>query len=97
MYKSIEEIEAANEAIGQHWFSPDTMRFWGSRVDDEIYPVGGGAYFVSSESSPWDKRVYSVRFAHASGRIRTVGDLGEFPTRKQAHHAAQHFADNHVM
>lgn len=40
------DVEEANRRAGQHFFSPDTMRFFKSRVHSALY---GGRFFVTSE------------------------------------------------
>ncbi len=91
-YHSILEIKQANQAIGHHWFSPDTLRFFSSRIHDALY---GGCYFVSSERDSWtdgDRR-YTVRQALSDGRVETVGAFQQYASRNGAHKAAQRLAN----
>lgn len=69
---TIETIKAANEAIGHHFFEPDTMRFFKSRILAEVYEGPGGVYFVSSERPPVGPREYRVRRANPDGTISTM-------------------------
>ena len=68
---------------GGHWFSPDTLRFFGSRVGGTLY---GGRYFVTSEYTGFDKtgRAYTVRETDAEGEISTVGEFLGHGTREGA-------------
>jgi hypothetical protein len=74
---------------GSHWFAPDTMRFFKSRVSRQVF---GGKYFISSEdtSSPYypDVRKYSVRSFHIEENgllsIDTIGEFGQYATRSAA-------------
>ena len=68
-FQTIDQIRQANRANGHHWFSPDTMRFFDSRVSSKLY---GGRFFVTSEVPPSGVREYSVRMARDTGEIETV-------------------------
>lgn len=78
---TMDDVRRANERAGHHWFEPETMRFFRSRVGETLY---GGRYFVSSEKGPDGSRRYSVREAKADGSISTVGEFQGFPNRRQA-------------
>lgn len=89
-YRSIAEIKAANEAIGQTWFSEGTMRFFDSIIEPEVY---GGRFFLTSErdatgtpgQSAWHgKRRWTVRRANDDGTIDTVGEFGQFASKARA-------------
>jgi len=68
-YSTIDQIEADNKEIGHHWFSPDTMRFFNSRVCSTVYQ---GHLFISSEKfDEKSPRLYGVR-ACVEGKIYTV-------------------------
>ena len=69
-YKTIAEIVKANKEAGQYFFSPDTMAFWGSKVETDVIE---GCYFVTSEDN-YDRseKVFKVRKALDNGIIRTV-------------------------
>jgi hypothetical protein len=75
---SITQIRQAVQAAGSHFFSPNAMRFFNSRVSDTVYPTADGTYFITSEqdhgvyiSSGWvpgawdNQRRYTVRFCAA--------------------------------
>ena len=86
MYNTLDEIKADNPL----WFSHDTMSFFSSRVEETIYPVADGAYFVTSEKPPYGPRAWSVRFAKDGGKdIHTVGDFCSHPSSDQAHQRAR--------
>lgn len=46
---NITEIKRANKAAGLHWFEPETLDFFKSRISGEVYEGPGGVYFVTSE------------------------------------------------
>ena len=92
-YRDLDEIREANQATGHHWFSPDTMRGFGTRLGDgRVY---GGRLFVSSDWTGFDHagRAYTVRIALPDGSIDDVGGFLAFPTRAQAIGAAERTAD----
>lgn len=93
------EIRTANAAAGMHWFEPESMRFFRSRVGDTVYEGPGGIYFVSSEQfvSPHSgaaPRRYSVRqFNPTTGGIATVGEFNVM-SRSQAVARAKYCAQH---
>lgn len=87
------ELALVSHQLGSHWFAPNTMRFFRSRVSRQVF---GGKYFISSEdtSSPYypDVRKYSVRsFRIENGEffIETIGEFRQYDTRSQAFAAIQ--------
>lgn len=78
---SVEEARTANRMRGHHFFDPDTMRFFRSRIASGMQ---GGRFFVTSEKPPHGPRHYTVRFAKKSGDVQTVGDFGAFHSRGAA-------------
>lgn len=66
---SMSEIERLAGQMGSHYFEPDTMRFFRSRVDWHVWPGADGWYFVTSEQhkgfdGTMRPRLYSVRRFH---------------------------------
>jgi hypothetical protein len=84
-FNSIEDIKSANYNAGQHYFSRDTMRFFRSRVLDEIFNGPGGIYFVTSEKGPHSSRAYTVRkFNPETADICTAGEFNKIKSRETA-------------
>ena len=82
-FNSMNDIEWTNQAIGHHYFSTDTMRFFSSK----IYPcVYRGRFFVTSEKDKFSgkPREYSVRMAESNGSIETIGEFQAFSSKAQA-------------
>ena len=80
-----------------HWFSPETMRFFSSKVSDVVYPGVENVFFVSSEqfkSYSFDcPRKFTVRkFNIKTKDINTVGEFNEIESRKIAHSIALQLA-----
>jgi len=86
MFRNIADIKCANRVYGRYFFEPDTMRFFGSRVLDEVY---GGRYYVTSEKPPYGPRAYTVRRAGSEGEITTIGKVCQYATAAQAKGAAR--------
>ena len=74
---------------GFHWFDPDTMRFFRTRLPRHGYRGPGGTYFVSSEQGPLMPREYTVRRLVGLGRIETVGEFCGYKARATATEAAK--------
>ena len=81
---TINEIKQKNKEAGQHFFLPDTMRFFASKTLDEVHEgIDGGIYFITSEKKCFDDptRVFTIRkFDPETGSISTKSELGEFDT-----------------
>ena len=76
---------------GSHFFSPDTMRFFSSRI--QTTPPYKCRVFVTSERMNWNSpRLYTVRVVQLSGNIQTIGGFGAFTSRQSAHRFAESYA-----
>jgi hypothetical protein len=81
---SIKTIKEANKMAGQHFFSPDTMKFFNSEVEEYTYdhkdPNGDHIFFVTSEqfedsTHTLHPRTWSVRsFNPKNGHVRPTPD-----------------------
>ena len=72
------------------WFSPDTLRFFRSRVGSKVYEGPGGVYFVTSEQGPHGPRRWSVRrFLPDKGAVDTVGEFQAYQSLAGAYGAAR--------
>ena len=87
-YSEIGFVYDANRNAGFHFFSPDTMRFFRTRVHNALY---GGSTFVTSEQFAFNGRTepreYRVRVAMADGSIKSLDS--RFKTRALAHENAK--------
>ena len=78
----IKEIKALNKAQGYNFFSPDTLQFFDSVIEDDVF---GGCVFVTSEQNGYENpRLYTVRAIRANGQIETLSDFQGIETLKQA-------------
>ena len=91
-FTSIGHIIDANKNSGYHFFDPDAMRGFRSRVHDAVY---GGCAFVTSEQFSFrgrtEPREYRVRVALQDGSIKSL-DF-RFKTRALAHDNARWLGD----
>lgn len=74
-----------------HWFSPDAMRFFHTRIGETLY----GRVFVTSEVNPSGERRYSIRLLCDSSDnyvVQTIGAFGAYASRSGAHGAASRLA-----
>lgn len=81
---SIYEMKAANEAIGQHWFDTDTMRFFNTRIESQ---PDKNDQFITSESYDGERknRRYTLRgFDRATGEVKTLGEFNSHRTMQDA-------------
>lgn len=100
-FRDIPTIVAESKRLGSHFFSPNAMKFFNSRVHSDLY---GGRFFVTSEQNGWgNPRRYTVRMVavyHNRGTeqfsLDSVGHDGfmGYASRSGAHSAAQRFAAN---
>ena len=93
---TMNQLERYNGNRNYYFFSPDTMRFFSSRI--QTLPPYKGRVFVTSERRNWNSpRLYSVRVIQPSGNIETIGDFQGFTTRQSAHaYAKAYAAENFV-
>lgn len=83
MFRTMADVKFKNKASGHHWFSPDTMRFFSSRVETGLLY---GRYFVTSERFDDDfPRLYTVReVVGPNADIDTVGEFQAYETKLEA-------------
>lgn len=91
---SIDAIKKANAEAGSFYFSPDTMRFFKSRVMSDVFPLEDGALFVTSERREGDVRRYTIRRAWDDGDITTLDGFQAYTSRNGALKAAKKAAAN---
>lgn len=90
MYKTIEDIKKANASLGNYFFSPSTMRFFGSRVGRNLWQLpDGSALFVTSEQFSNDTpRRYTIRIARPTGEVHDWSEFQEYASSSTANRAA---------
>lgn len=88
MYYSITDMRRRNLAAGFHFFSPDAMRFFRSRILSDIRNLSDdSALFITSEKNGEEPRRYTLRRITDGGNVDTVGEFQAFTTPRQARRA----------
>lgn len=101
-------ITAIKKRHPGHWFEPGALAWFNTKIPRRaVYPVPGGAFFITSEfskgvyiSTGWvpDGPVrWSVRFcSDEDGSIDTVSEFMEYETLKEARTAARQFCEAYM-
>jgi hypothetical protein len=85
------DVMEINAKAGQYFFTPESMKFFNSRVGGDAFVKGSRAFFITSErfsdpaehiSEPRKFTIRSMRLK--TGEISTEGKFQEFPTMAQA-------------
>ena len=96
-FDHIDQVKGLDMALGHYFFSEDTMRFFHSKVYDDLWVVpGAGVVFITSEKCdlvPADPRRYTVRVMRDDGRIDKVSEFQEWATLRQARAQAQRYQE----
>lgn len=71
-YESTAQIIEANRDAGQFFFSPDTMRFFKSKVQPVV--VAGRLFITSEQFDDDSPRQYKVRVAADNGHVSNLTD-----------------------
>lgn len=89
---TVNSIKDSMRSAGSHWFDPDTMRFFGTKVESTVYQGDGGVFFVTSEQPPHGQRGWTVRrFDAVLSKISTIGELAGH-SKEDAHTIASNHA-----
>lgn len=73
-FRDVDEIKTAVSVAGAHFFSPNAMKYFKSKVLDNVY---SGQVFVTSERYGEESRSYTVRMCLHNGHIDTLGDFNK--------------------
>lgn len=85
MFKDVAEFKQAHKAQGGHFFDPQAMRFFNSKIESGLVGQRDQQVFITSERQDLDRpKKYTIRHAMPSGEVREVGDFQEFDTLEQA-------------
>ena len=86
------EAKAIYKATGSHFFDKDTIEFWGSKIESELYK---NRCFITSENN-FDStaRFYTVRrFSEDFKSIDTIGEFQAYKTKEEAQAAIKTITD----
>jgi len=97
-FTSIEMIKMYSRTNGSHFFDPQAMRFFSSRVSSKLFGADGSV-FVTSErhEHPFYEplpRLFTVRQIDEKGLIETISKFQEFETQAEAFAFARNYAAN---
>lgn len=84
--QTADDLKKYAAARGSHFFDPDTMRFFSSRILEGVTVHDGRAYFVTSERDNYTNqpRRYTARYMAAGAHISKVGVFQQYETAAQA-------------
>lgn len=92
-FRDMSELKAFAKDHGNHFFDKDVLKFFSSRVSEELY---GGRFFVTSEKNfDGTERRYSVRVMQLhedSVTHDSIGGFQRFASHSGAHAAAKRYA-----
>jgi hypothetical protein len=82
MARTMAEVRKQNAALGERWFSPETLRCFRCEVGPTL--VADRWFWTSEQSAADSVRAWTVREALPNGRIATVGDFMGYETKEDA-------------
>lgn len=94
---SINDIQSAMLARGSHWWDHSTMKFFGCKVYPEVLNGPGGIYFVTAENqfdANLPKRFTVRQFIPEDADIKTIGEMGQHATKREARKVAMGLASS---
>lgn len=87
-WASIGDIRAANQLLGDKWFSASAMAFFQTRFAGLYF----GRFFLTSEKDTGPRR-YTIRIAYDDGKVETVGEFMGYSTPNAAEQEVRRIAD----
>ena len=86
---TLSEFIKFNHDKGLHWFEPNAMRFFGTRISHWDCISG---LFITSEQPPYSTRMYSVRQAlWDTGQVVTLGEFMAYKSLRKAKTALKRY------
>lgn len=83
LFTHVEQIVAASQRAGSHFFDSSSMRFFRSRVLSQVTHGPGGVFFVTSEKGPNEQRAFTVRkFDPLTADVDTFGPFNKWGREK---------------
>lgn len=80
-YQFVSQIKYANKQAGYHFFDPETLQYFKSRIGTTVY---GGNMFITSEQHDNSPRMYTIRKIEDNGDITNIGEFQQYRTSAQA-------------
>lgn len=88
---TMKDVRALNESSGYKFFSPGASRFFGAGYQRNN-PYQGFVFVTSEQNGYSNPRRWTVRAIREDGRIKTLGEFGEYTSAAAAHAAAKRLA-----
>jgi hypothetical protein len=82
MFKNMTDVIAANQRLGQHWFSKGAMEFFNTVIETDL--IDGRHFITSDRMEIEDKKRYAIREVDSLGRVQTIGNIRDFASVKGA-------------
>jgi len=91
-----DELKRVVASIGSHFFDPESVRFFRSRLAPDVYHCASGVVFITSEqfvsyhpTYRKESRFWTVRILTRTGRIREIGEFQQYASLAQARRGAK--------
>lgn len=92
MEMTVKQMKALTEKRGSHYFSPETIRHWGSRI---VSPANEHQFFVEECDDFYKtKKLFAVKCIAIDGRITTVKAAGNDADSMLSEQSALKFRDD---
>jgi hypothetical protein len=84
---NIDDVRGYNRGMGYHFFDPEAMRFFDSRIGEDIKIIPGvGVGFVTSEKFDYKTpRLYTARVLEESGNVKSLSEFQAFTSSRHAY------------
>lgn len=80
--KNMSDVIKHHTMKGYHFFDEDTMRFWGSKIESELF--NNGTFVTSEDNFNRTERLYSVRLYNSEDATIDTIVFQKFTNRKDA-------------
>lgn len=86
-FASVADVRTANKFAGLYFFSRETMKMFGSKIESALY---AGTLFITSEET-WgnEGRHYTVRYTVPTGEVFTLEGASQLKTIDEARDIAR--------
>jgi hypothetical protein len=105
-----DEIRKRSERKGGHFFDPDNMKHFSSRISELMWSKGElknyesePIYFITSEQDRNSRythkgsmRAFTIRMVDVNGNINTIGEFQGYDTLNDARHEIMNLINNNV-
>lgn len=80
---TMRDVKRHNKAIGYHFFDKETLEFWGSKIETELF--NNHTFITSEDNFDRTKRLYTIRhYDKTNGKVKTIGEFQQFKNLDEA-------------